>query len=280
MKFLTLLSREYLQLGKVCRCVCLNIGLHYDAQMNEILSATANGVLTLTLNRPEKQNAITRAMYQFLATQISSAAGDFGIRALVIGSEGKHFTAGNDIGDFLNDPPLEENSPVMQFLSAVHNFPKPIIAAVHGNAVGIGTTLLMHCDLVVAASDTNFSMPFVTLGLVPEFGSSYLFPKLVGHQRAAKVFLLGEPFDAKFALEVGLIAEISDTPNLIASRYATAISDQPPSAVIQTKALLKSGDHDAVTAVMRAEGELFKLALQSDEAQAAFMKFLANKTKK
>ena len=248
--------------------------------MNEILSGTVDGVLTLTFNRPEKQNAITRTMYTALADAVNEAAGDFSIRVLIFAAQGKHFTAGNDIGDFFNDPPLEENSPVMQFLSAVHNFPKPIIASVHGNAVGIGTTLLLHCDLVVSAPDTNFSMPFVTLGLVPEFGSSYLFPKLVGHQRASKVFLLGEPFDSKFALEVGLVAEISETSDLVAAQYATAIADQPPSAVIQTKALLKSGHHDAVTAVMRAEGELFKLALQSDEAQAAFMKFLANKTTK
>ena len=253
--------------------------MHYDAQVNEIRTSIVDGVLTLTLNRPEKQNAITRAMYQFLANQINAAAGDFAIRTLVIGGEGKHFTAGNDIGDFLNDPPLEENSPVMQFLSAVHNFPKPIVASVHGNAVGIGTTLLLHCDLVVASSETKFSMPFVTLGLVPEFGSSYLFPKLVGHQRASKVFLLGEPFNAEFALEVGLIAEINDKPNELAAKYAAALAEQPPGAVIQTKALLKSGHHDAVTAVMRAEGELFKLALQSDEAQTAFMKFLANKSK-
>lgn len=248
--------------------------------MIEILSSVSNGVLTLTFNRPEKQNAITRTMYTVLADAVNEAAGDFNIRVLIFSAQGKHFTAGNDIGDFFNAPPLEENSPVMQFLSAVHNFPKPIIASVHGNAVGIGTTLLLHCDLVIASNDANFSMPFVTLGLVPEFGSSYLFPKLVGHQRASKVFLLGEPFDAKFALEVGLVAEISETPDLVADQYATAIADQPPSAVIQTKALLKSGHHDAVTAVMRAEGELFKLALQSDEAQAAFMKFLANKTAK
>lgn len=248
--------------------------------MNEILKSVSNGVLTLTFNRPEKQNAITRTMYTALAAAINEASGDFSIRVLIFSAQGKHFTAGNDIGDFFNDPPLEENSPVMQFLSAVHNFPKPIIASIHGNAVGIGTTLLLHCDLVVSAPDTNFSMPFVTLGLVPEFGSSYLFPKLVGHQLASKVFLLGEPFDSKFALAVGLVAEISETPDLVAAQYATAIADQPPSAVIQTKALLKSGHHDAVTAVMRAEGELFKLALQSDEAQAAFMKFLANKTAK
>lgn len=248
--------------------------------MNEILKSVSNGVLTLTFNRPEKQNAITRTMYTALADAVNEAAGDFSIRVLIFSAQGKHFTAGNDIGDFFNEPPLEENSPVMQFLSAVHNFPKPIIASVHGNAVGIGTTLLLHCDLVIASNYANFSMPFVTLGLVPEFGSSYLFPKLVGHQRASKVFLLSEPFDSKFALEIGLVAEISETPDLVAAQYATAIADQPPSAVIQTKALLKSGHHDAVTAVMRAEGELFKLALQSDEAQAAFMKFLANKTTK
>ncbi|NDE83877.1 MAG: enoyl-CoA hydratase, partial [Actinobacteria bacterium] len=149
-------------------------------------------------------------MYQELADAINEANGDFAIRAAIITSSSEHFTSGNDLFDFLNAPPLEESSPVMNFLSAIHNFSKPLLAAVSGNAVGIGTTMLLHCDVVIAAPTTKFSMPFVSLGLVPEAGSSLLFPRLVGHQRASKIFLAGEPFGTKEALEFGLIAKISE----------------------------------------------------------------------
>ena len=247
--------------------------------MSEILSKIEEQVLTLTLNRPEKQNAITRDMYQVLADAINEANGNFGIRAVLITSSSQHFTAGNDLFDFLNSPPLEEGSPVMNFLEAIHKFSKPLLAAVSGNAVGIGTTMLFHCDVVVAAPSARFSMPFVNLGLVPEAGSSILFPRLVGHQRASKVFLSGEAFGVDEALTMGLLAEISDTPVETATAIAAKIAAQPPNAVIQTKALLKSELHDKVAAVMRAEGELFQMALQSDEAREAFMNFLAKKGK-
>ena len=247
--------------------------------MAEILREVDGPILTLTLNRPEKQNAITREMYQTLASALAEANGDFAIRAVIITTSSQHFTSGNDLFDFLNAPPLEPGSPVMNFLEQIHNFSKPLIAAISGNAVGIGTTMLFHCDVVVAAPTTRFSMPFVNLGLVPEAGSSLLFPRLVGYQRAAKVFLTGESFDSEFALEVGLIAEISETPLASARLIAEKIATQPPSAIIQTKALLKSELHDKVTAVMRAEGELFQMALQSDEAREAFMNFLAKKGK-
>ncbi|NDE71224.1 MAG: enoyl-CoA hydratase [Actinobacteria bacterium] len=247
--------------------------------MAEILREVNGSILTLTLNRPEKQNAITREMYQTLADALREAAGDFGIRAVVITTSSQHFTSGNDLFDFLNAPPLEPGSPVMNFLEQIHNFPKPLLAAVTGNAVGIGTTMLFHCDVVVASPSTRFSMPFVNLGLVPEAGSSLLFPRLVGYQRAAKVFLTGEVFSAEFALDCGLIAEISDAPLASAMTIAEKIAAQPPAAIIQTKALLKSELHEKVSAVMRAEGELFQMALQSDEAREAFMNFLAKKGK-
>lgn len=247
--------------------------------MAEILREVDGPILTLTLNRPEKQNAITREMYQTLAEALAEANGDFAIRAVIITSSSQHFTSGNDLFDFLNAPPLEPGSPVMNFLEQIHNFSKPLIAAISGNAVGIGTTMLFHCDVVVASPTTRFSMPFVNLGLVPEAGSSLLFPRLVGYQRAAKVFLTGESFNSEFALEVGLIAEISETPLASARLIAEGIATQPPSAIIQTKALLKSELHDKVTAVMRAEGEIFQMALQSDEAREAFMNFLAKKGK-
>ena len=152
-----------------------------------------------------------------------------------------------------------------------------LLAAVAGNAVGIGTTMLLHCDVVVASPTTRFSMPFVNLGLVPEAGSSLLFPRLVGHQRASKVFLAGDAFDSTYALEVGLIAEIDEDPLAKVRSIAERIAAQPPNAVIQTKALLKAELHDKTAAVMRAEGELFGMALQSDEAREAFMNFLNRK---
>jgi len=247
--------------------------------MAEVLSSLDGSILTLSLNRPEKQNAITRDMYQTLADHIRDANGDFAVRAVVITHEGPHFTAGNDLYDFLNAPPLEPGSPVMQFLEQIHTFSKPLLAAVAGNAVGIGTTMLMHCDIVVASPTTKFSMPFVNLGLVPEAGSSILFPRLAGYQRASQIFLTGDAFDSAYAKEIGLIAEINEQPRNRVAEYATKIASQPPNAVIQTKALIKSELHDKVSAVMRAEGELFQMALQSDEAREAFMNFLAKKGK-
>ena len=247
--------------------------------MNEILATQAGSILTFSLNRPAKMNALTRSMYAGLAKGLNEAAGDFGIRAVVITSEGDHFTAGNDIVDFMDNPPTSDSSDVAQFLASLLNFPKPLIAAVKGNAVGVGTTMLLHCDVVVAAPSANFSRPFASLGLVPEAGSSFLFPQLVGYQRAAKIFFTGESFGADVALDMGLIAEIDADAFAGATRIAQHIAEQPPNAIINTKALLKARNHEAVAAVMKAEFEIFSLALQSDEAMEAFMKFMAKKGK-
>ncbi len=247
--------------------------------MSNILTEQLGSILHLKLNRPEKKNALTQEMYQSLATKINEAAGDFAIRAVVISSAGDAFTAGNDINDFANNPPMDEGSPVFSFLFAIHNFPKPLIASVHGRAVGIGTTMLMHCDIVSANPNTIFSMPFVSLGLVAEGGSSYLFPRLVGHAKAAEILLTGRNFSADEALQMGLINAVDDDQLAVAMKFAQELAEQPPTAVINTKALLKSGSHDALNQVMRAEGELFKMAMDSDEAQSAFMNFLLKKGK-
>ncbi len=247
--------------------------------MSEILATQSGSVLTLSFNRPAKMNALTRGMYAGLAKGLNDAAGDFGIRAVVLTSEGDHFTAGNDIVDFMDNPPTNESSDVAQFLGSLLEFPKPLIAAVKGNAVGVGTTMLLHCDVVVAAPSANFSMPFASLGLVPEAGSSFLFPQLVGYQRAAKIFFTGENFGPDAALEMGLIAEIDSDAVAAAMRIAQNIAEQPPQAIINTKALLKARNHDAVAAVLKAEFEIFSIALQSDEAMEAFMKFMAKKGK-
>lgn len=245
--------------------------------MTEITSLTNKGVLTLSLNRPQKMNALTRQMYGQLAQSLNSAASDADIRAVVITSEGEHFTAGNDITDFIENPPTDESSEVAKFLGAILEFPKPLLAAVKGNAVGIGTTMLLHCDVVVASPTAKFSMPFASLGLVPEGGSSLLFPALVGYQRAIKIFMTGESFDATQAFEMGLIAAIDVDALHGVSKIAQQIANQPPRAIMNTKALLKARNHDSLAAVMKAEFELFALALQSDEAMEAFMKFMAKK---
>jgi len=246
--------------------------------MSEILIEQIDQTLHLTLNRPEKKNAISQAMYMTLANNLNAAAGDFAIRTVVISGNGKAFTAGNDIMDFMNEE-ITMSSPVFHFLKAIHEFPKPLIAAVQGNAVGIGTTMLLHCDLVYAAADALFAMPFVTLGLVPEAGSSLLFPRLVGHAKASEIFMTGRSFGSAEALEMGLINSIEESPTAKALEVAAVIADQPPSAVLNTKALLKSGSHIAVENVMLAEGEMFRIALQSDETQGAFMKFMTSRKK-
>ena len=247
--------------------------------MSEVLKSLDEQVLTLTLNRVAKQNAITRDMYQSLADALKEANGDFGIRVVVITHEGPHFTAGNDIFDFLNNPPLEPGSPVWNFLQEIHNFTKPLLAAVSGNAIGIGTTMLLHCDITIASQTTNFSMPFVNLGLVPEAGATLLFPRLVGYQKAAQILLTGEPFSAVQAVEMGLIAAVAQNPKDEIRKIALKLASQPPNAILQTKALLKSDLHEKVKVVMQAEGELFLRALESDEAQEAFMKLAAKKGK-
>ena len=245
--------------------------------MSNITVTRSEAVLTVSLDRPEKMNALTKGMYADLAHALNEAAGDFSVRAVILTSEGAHFTAGNDIKDFLELPPTSEDSTVKLFLDAILEFPKPLLAAVKGNAIGVGTTMLLHCDVVVADPQTSFSMPFVSLGLAPEAGSSLLFPALVGYQRAAKIFMTGESFSAESAQEMGLVAEISSDSYATAMKIAKQIAAQPPTAIINTKALIKASKHDSVAAVMKAEFELFAMALTSDEAMEAFMNFMAKK---
>ena len=247
--------------------------------MTEITTSQHGQTLVIRLNRPEKMNALTRGMYGELAQHLNQSAEDPAIRCVVITSEGAHFTAGNDITDFMSNPPTEADSDVAKFLGSLLEFPKPLLAAVKGNAVGVGTTMLLHCDVVVASPSANFSMPFTSLGLVPEAGSTKLFPELVGYQRAAKIFMTGESFGADEALAMGLIAEIASDAEKAALAIAEKIAQQPPKAILNTKALMKAGSHDAVSAVMLAEFQLFALALQSEEAAEAFMKFMSTRGK-
>lgn len=245
--------------------------------MSHILISRVEGVVTLSLNRSEKLNAITSAMYLDLVAGLRDASSDSAVRAVILRAEGANFTAGNDINDFMNATSLDMDTPGFQFIRAIHEFEKPLIAVVQGRAVGIGTTALLHCDVVFAHPSASFSMPFVTLGLVPEAGSSYLFTELVGYQKAAEIFLSGESFDASAAKEMGLVTSISEEADRRARDFAAKIALQPPAAVASTKALLKSKSYEAVNAVIRAEAQLFAEAIQSNEAQEAFMRFLSRK---
>ena len=240
----------------------------------EILVTTRGPVMEIRLNRPEKKNAITVAMYASLADAFEQAAADEAIRAVTVTGSGGVFTAGNDIADFIAVRPGGEDMPVFRFLRAIAGCPKVVIAGVEGFAVGIGTTMLLHCDLVLVAPDTTFSMPFVDLALVPEAASSLLLPRLIGRQRAAKHLLLCDPFDAETALDYGLVTEIVPADALEERLRATAarIAAKPPEAVRLTKQLMIAPDC-TVGERMAAEGALFEDRLSSAEAAAAFTAF-------
>lgn len=240
----------------------------------EITVTTDGPMMDVRLNRPAKKNAITVAMYAALADAFEQAATDPVVRVVTISGSGGVFTAGNDIGDFIAVRPGGEDMPVFRFLRAIAACPKVVIAGVEGLAIGIGTTMLLHCDLVLATADTIFSTPFVDLGLVPEAASSLLLPRLIGRQRAAKHLLLGDPFDAETALSYGLVTEIVPTEALEARLKATAerIAAKPPEAVRLTKQLMVAAD-TTVQERMSDEGALFEDRLTSAEAAEAFAAF-------
>ena len=242
----------------------------------DVLSHLDAGVLTLTINRLDKKNSITSAMYSALADALDSANHDPAVRAVVIQGHETIFSAGNDIGDFLNKPPATSESPVFRFLRGISSFPKPVIASVCGPAVGIGTTLLLHCDLVYAGDNAAFSMPFVNLGLCPEAASSFLAPQLMGYVRAAEALLLGEPFTAESALEMGLINRIVPPAeaNALAQRQALKLAGKPMTSVMETKRLMKKGNAAMVAERMDEEGAAFGRMLQEPAAREAFTAFM------
>ncbi|WP_038214506.1 enoyl-CoA hydratase [Xenophilus azovorans] len=244
--------------------------------MSDILVHTEAGVMTLTFNRVDKKNSITSAMYAALADALAQAKDDAAVRVVLIQGDATIFSAGNDIGDFLNQPPAGQDSPVFRFLRGIAQFPKPIVAAVCGPAVGIGTTLLFHCDLVYAGDNAAFSMPFVNLGLCPEAASSLLAPQMFGHHRAAEALLLGEPFMAEAALEVGLVNRVVPPTecNAVAQQQARKLAAKPLSALIETKRLMKGGQQAAVLARMDEEGASFGRMLREPAAREAFTAFM------
>jgi enoyl-CoA hydratase/carnithine racemase len=232
--------------------------------------------MTITFNRVDKKNSLTGAMYAAMADALDQASADASVRAVVFQGHETIFSAGNDIGDFLNAPPATNESPVFRFLRGISTFPKPVIAAVCGPAVGIGTTLLFHCDLVYAGDNAAFSMPFVNLGLCPEAASSYLAPQLMGYGRAAEALLLGEPFMAEAALEMGLISRIVPPAEVaaLAQRQAQKLAAKPLSSLIETKRLMKKGQAPVVAERMLEEGVSFGRMLREPAAREAFTAFM------
>jgi enoyl-CoA hydratase/carnithine racemase len=244
--------------------------------MSEILQHLENGVLTLTFNREARKNSLNRAMYSQLAEIFRTAADKPEVRVAVLQGAENIFTAGNDIADFLEFPPIEIDAPVFQFMFAMSEFPKPIIAAVCGPAVGIGTTLLMHCEMVLAGDNAAFAMPFINLGVCPENASSLLAPQIFGYQRAAELLLLGEAFNADTALEIGLVNKIlpPSEVNISAQALAKKLAAKPLSSILATKALLKKGQMAQITQAITDEAKTFGQMLgepAAKEAMSAFM---------
>ena len=245
--------------------------------MSDILQHIDAGVMTLTFNRLDKKNSITSDMYAALANGVEQAAADAAVRVVVIQGHETIFSAGNDIGDFLNQPPSGQDSPVFRFLRAIASIEKPVVAAVAGPAVGIGTTLLLHCDLVYVSRDAKLRTPFVNLGLCPEFGSSLLLPQLLGPARAAEVLLLGEPFTGAQAAEWGIAgAALEDGPSTLAKAREMALRflDLAPSAVADSKRLMRAPGREQLRKVIEEEGALFGQRLRSPEAIEALSAFM------
>ena len=244
--------------------------------MTDILIDTIAGVTTLTLNRVAKKNSLTTAMYSALAEALTQAQADVAVRVVVFQGHETIFSSGNDIADFLKNPPTSIDAPVFQFMRALNLCSKPIVAAVCGPAVGIGTTMLFHCDLVYAGDNAAFSMPFVNLGVCPEAASSLLAPQRMGFGRAAEALLLGEPFMAEAALEMGLVSRIVPPTevNALAQRQAQKLAAKPMSSLQTTKRLMKSGQAALVAQRMTEEAVIFGRMLGEPAAQEAFTAFM------
>ncbi|RPH42980.1 MAG: enoyl-CoA hydratase [Burkholderiales bacterium] len=237
--------------------------------------STEGGIATIAFARPDKKNAITAAMYAAMADGLAAAAADPAVRAVLITGSAECFTAGNDLQDFLANPPSGEDSPVWRFLHGLAGFGKPVVAAPCGVAVGVGTTLLMHCDLVYAGDNARFSVPFAALGLCPEAASSLLMPAVAGWQRAAEKLLLGEPFGAEEAREMGIVNRVLPAAEAIgfARAQAVKLAALPPASLRETKRLMKGAMREAIPARMAEEGAVFGRMLRAPEAREAFTAF-------
>ncbi len=244
--------------------------------MNDILTERNGSILRITLNRPAKKNAMTAAMYDAMAEALNQASQDEEIRVVIWDSAGDSFTAGNDLQDFLKNPPKEDDSAQSRLGIALLNLDKPLIAVVKGVAVGGGTTLLTHCDFVYAGESSKFKLPFVDLGLVPEFGSSWGLPARTGYTRAAELFLLGEPFNAQVALEIGLVTRVVPDAELQATATETAnkLAAKPIGSLRATKKLLRGASRGQIDQAIKAETVEFSARVQSAEVKEVFTAFL------
>jgi enoyl-CoA hydratase/carnithine racemase len=241
----------------------------------DILVERADGVLTIAFNRPGKKNAITAAMYQSMADTMVEAHGDTSVRAILIRGSAGIFSAGNDLEDFMKTPPMGENAPVFQFLRAISTAEKPLVAAVAGAAVGVGTTMLLHCDLVYAADTAKFSLPFAQLGLCPEAASSLLLPRVAGYQAAAEKLLLGEAFDVQEAVRMGFVNRVLPAAEVdaFALQQAHKLAALPASSLRVTKSLMKRASQHQIQTQMSDEGVHFAKMLLAPEAKEAFKAF-------
>jgi len=244
--------------------------------MNEILTETSGSILRVTVNRPAKKNAMTSAMYNSLADVFNNAAKDDEINVVIWDAAGDSFSAGNDVEDFLKNPPGPGESPQARLGNALMNLDKPVIAVVKGAAVGGGTTLLTHCDFVYAGESAKFQLPFVNLGLVPEFGSSWSLPVRFGYIRAAELFMLGQPFNAELAAEIGLVTRVVPDAELSATASQTAekLAAKPIGALRATKKLLRDSSRELVEQAIKAETEEFASRVRSAEVKEVLTAFM------
>jgi enoyl-CoA hydratase/carnithine racemase len=246
-----------------------------DPETKHIRTETNGRVRTLIIDRQEKKNALTQTMYSTIVDEMEAAASDPSVRVVMITGAGGVFTAGNDIAEFAVIEQSGLEAPVFRFLRALPVFPKPLVAAVDGLAVGVGTTMLLHCDLVYASTDAVFSMPFTRLGATPEAGSTLLLPRVAGLQRATEMLMFGEPFDAERAREAGLVNEVIAPEKLLqrAAERAAALAELPPAAIRHTKALIRGVELEQLRAIIDQELVIFRERLSSPESAEAFSAF-------
>jgi enoyl-CoA hydratase/carnithine racemase len=244
--------------------------------MDEIITERSGSILRVELNRPSMRNAMTSGMYTTLADVFNGAARDDRTRVVLWHGAGDSFCAGNDVGDFLANPPGPGESPQARLMHALLDFDKPLVAAVQGAAIGGGTTMLLHCDFVYAGESAKFQMPFINLALVPEFGSSCSIPARIGHIRASELILMGVPFDARRAADLGFVTQVVADQNLLATASETArkLSAKPASALQATKRLMKRSSRELIKAAMKVENEEFSAQVRSDDAKEALTAFL------
>ena len=243
--------------------------------MSDIVSERSGSILRVQFNRPAKKNAMTSAMYIAMADLLNNAAKDDSVRVVLWHGAGDSFCAGNDLEDFLKNPMGPGDSPQSRLIDAFIAFDKPIVAAVHGFAIGGGTTMLTHCDFVYAGESAKFQMPFINLALVPEFGTSYSIPARIGYLRAAELIQLGQPFDAKHAMELGLVTQVVPDERLLATATATAqkLAEKPTDALQACKRLMKNPWREQLAEAAKAENKEFSVRLRSADTKEAITAF-------